>query len=808
VLSGGRRVELTDTLDPLSLVSVVDTVVVNGRKFRSSYVAATRTLTSTTAEGRETVSVLDSLGRLVSQEISGLDSVTFVYDGQGLLTEAAQGARAWSFDYDALGRLQTATDPLSRADSLYYDLSDRVRKQVLADGDSILYGYDANGKLTSLAPPGRPAHTFTYNAAGLDSIYDPPDVAGLSEDRTFYTYNTNRELIEILGPDIASIDFAYDTAGRVDAVTTPRGTLDYGYSPTTGQLTSITAPGSEALSFGYDGVLPTSETWTGSVGGTVAFDYDTDLRLSGLAVNGDTIVYGYNDDGLLTQVGDLVLVRDSVNGLLRETVLDSLTTRVTYNGFGEPSSDSVWVGPAVVFARTYTRDDLGRITEVVDYADGATTVWGYDYDELGRVETVTQDSVAFASYIYDANGNRLTRTSSSGVESGAYDTQDRLTSYDGATYGYTAAGELGLKVEGADTTRYAYDALGNLVEVELSDGTLIEYVIDGRNRRIGRKVNGQLVQGLLYGDQLNPVAELDSLGSVVSRFVYGSRANSPDFIIKGADTLRVVSDHLGSVRLVVNAATGSIAQKLSYDAWGRVLEDTNPGFQPLGFAGGIWEGETGLIRFGARDYDPVMGRWTAKDPVGFGGGSGNLYEYTGSQPTNRADRFGLWCPQCVGAVIGFAVGIGVEGFNQWSGDGFDLSDLGSAGAAGALTGALGVQRSVGRLLLIGLVNVGDGYYRAECRAAYGGSDLLFDAGSAAAGGVAGDLLGGLLRESSPVARYLGRNISRLKRAPGYVADGFRHSSLVVGGMELALQQYYYRSQTLIGELVESLISER
>jgi YD repeat-containing protein len=327
-----------------------------------------------------------------------------------------------------------------------------VRKQVLADGDSIVYGYDANGNLTSLVPPGRPAHTFAYNAVGLDSIYDPPDVAGLSEDRTFYRYKTNRELIEILRPDSAVIDFAYDSAGRIDAVTIPRGTLDYAYSATTGQLTSITAPGSEGLAFTYDGVLPTSETWSGTVSGTVALGYDADLRLSGLAVDGDTIAYGYDDDGLLTTAGDLVLVPDSLNGLLTETTLDSVTTRTSYNGFGEPAADSAWVGSTLVFARTYGRDDLGRITEVVDLADSVTTIWGYGYDEVGRLESVTQDSVAYASYGYDANGNRLSRTSGAGTEVGTYDNQDRLLTYDGATYSYTPAGELLEKVEVTDTT--------------------------------------------------------------------------------------------------------------------------------------------------------------------------------------------------------------------------------------------------------------------------------------------------------------------------------------------------------------------
>jgi len=52
---------------------------------------------------------------------------------------------------------------------------------------------------------------------------------------------------------------------------------------------------------------------------------------------------------------------------------------------------------------------------------------------------------------------------------------------------------------------------------------------------------------------------------------------------------------------------------MDYDEWGRAVLDTNPGFQPFGFAGGLHDRDTGLVRFGARDYDPETGRWTAKD---------------------------------------------------------------------------------------------------------------------------------------------------------------------------------------------------
>jgi RHS repeat-associated protein len=49
---------------------------------------------------------------------------------------------------------------------------------------------------------------------------------------------------------------------------------------------------------------------------------------------------------------------------------------------------------------------------------------------------------------------------------------------------------------------------------------------------------------------------------------------------------------------------------------------------PFGFAGGLYDPDTGLVRFGARDRDVSVGRWTAKDPIGFDGG-GNLFVYVG-----------------------------------------------------------------------------------------------------------------------------------------------------------------------------------
>jgi len=111
-------------------------------------------------------------------------------------------------------------------------------------------------------------------------------------------------------------------------------------------------------------------------------------------------------------------------------------------------------------------------------------------------------------------------------------------------------------------------------------------------------------------------------------------------MIKNGTKYRIISDHTGSPRLVVNMESGDVEQIIEYDAFGHVLENTNPDFQPFGFGGGIYDSDTELIRFGERDYDPYIGRWTSKDPRKFDGGDTNLYGYAGNDPVNFIDLDG------------------------------------------------------------------------------------------------------------------------------------------------------------------------
>jgi RHS repeat-associated protein len=413
-------------------------------------------------------------------------------------------------------------------------------------------------------------------------------------------------------------------------------------------VNSLSSATGGSLGFTYNGGLPTLATWTGAVAGSVGYTYDNNFRVTALTVNGgNSISLGYDNDNLLTSAGTLTLTRHAQNGRLTGTALGSLTTTHTYDdSVGTPRRNTATYSSTTLLDFQYTRDTLDRITQIIESVQGTTQTWNYVYDSAGRLDQVRLNTLLVADYTYDSNGNRTGLTMQSGSVTGTVDDQDRLLAYGTNTYAYSSYGELKMKVNGPDTTRYTYDVLGNLLQVKTPTGTIIDYLVDGQNRRIGRKLNGVLTQGFLYQGQLAPIAELDGSNNIVSRFVYGTRVNVPEYMLKAGVTYRFLTDHLGSVRLVVNTTTGAIAQRIDYDEFGRVVQNTNPGFQPFGFAGGLYDDATKLVRFGQRDYDAETGRWTSKDPLGITAGESARYSYATNDPINYVDATGRKVSVC------------------------------------------------------------------------------------------------------------------------------------------------------------------
>ncbi len=163
----------------------------------------------------------------------------------------------------------------------------------------------------------------------------------------------------------------------------------------------------------------------------------------------------------------------------------------------------------------------------------------------------------------------------------------------------------------------------------------VDYLIDGVNRRIGRAVTSWSDR-----DGRPPLRRTGSrrrgAGRVEQRALdLRLRAQGQRARLHGAGRrdVPVVSDWRGDVRLVLNTTkTGSAAvvQQIDYDEWGNVTNLVDPELHgwrdsvvlaAVGFAGGAVDVTTGIVRFGARDYDPMMRRWTQKDPIRFEGGN-------------------------------------------------------------------------------------------------------------------------------------------------------------------------------------------
>ena len=144
---------------------------------------------------------------------------------------------------------------------------------------------DGNSNLTSVTPPGQPAHGQSFTPVDLLSAYTPPSVPGVPVPSTLFRADLDQQLTQTTRPDGLLVGRIYDSAGKLDLLTTPAGNVDYDYFGLTpcpgcapGRLQRITDPSGVVLDYVYDGLLLKSLTWSGAVAGSVCFGHDSSFR--------------------------------------------------------------------------------------------------------------------------------------------------------------------------------------------------------------------------------------------------------------------------------------------------------------------------------------------------------------------------------------------------------------------------------------------------------------------------------------------------------------------------------------------------
>ncbi|MFV0476611.1 MAG: RHS repeat-associated core domain-containing protein [Parahaliea sp.] len=350
--------------------------------------------------------------------------------------------------------------------------------------------------------------------------------------------------------------------------------------------------------------------------------------------------YG-NNFSIVTRPG----IDNSRQELLAALPADDISGSITLSGSQSAESGGT-------LAMDYVYDEVGQITQITEQRHAANDPSSeplhkqYAYDNTGRLIEEKHEqgaSTLTTTWHYDSNGNR---THENGELIAEYDDRERLLRYRDSYFSYNALGQPTQIATPAGNWHFSHDVYGSLLQVTAPNGDKIDYLTDALHRRIGRKLNGSTTHLWVYKDQINPVAELYPNGAVKYHFTYAEQGHVPSLLrhYDQAGNLlaeyRYITDHLGSVLMLIDIESEVIAQEISYDAWGNVLSDINPGFQPFYYAGGMYDQLTKLTKFGYRDYMAEIGRFIQSDPIGLGGGI-NTYVYVGNNPLTYIDLSGL-----------------------------------------------------------------------------------------------------------------------------------------------------------------------
>jgi len=616
---------------------ITETATVNGKAttLATDTLQAQKTIAS--PEGRMVTTSYDPATLLTtSLTIPGLYETTYGYDLRGRLISIETNTRETTFAYDALGFLESITDPQDHTTTYDYDAVGRVTGINRPDGSSVGFSYDQNGNLTILTNPSTIHHSFGYNAVNLNNSYETPLSGSYS-----YLYDKDRRLVQTNFPSGDQINNLYDKT-RLVQIQTPEGNIDLTYLCGT-KVGSITN-GTNTITYGYDGKLVTSQTLSGTLDQTLFYTYNNDFNMDSFTYAGDTHMYTYDDDGLLTGADGFTIFRNAGNGLPEAVTDGALSLTRTFNGYGELGAQDFAVSGSSLTSWNLTRDNNGRVTERTETVNGDTSNYVYTYDSMGRLLTVTKDGSLVEEYQYGLNGTRTYEMNALRGIPGrtfAYSDEDHLLTAGSSTYQYSVDGFLTTKTAATGDTTYDYSSRGELLGVTLPDGTAIEYIHDPLGRRIAKIVNGSITEKYLWQGLTRLLAVYDGSDNLIMRFEYAD-GRMPVAMTQGGSSHYLTYDQVGSLRLVADAS-GNVVKRVDYDSFGNIITDTDPSFViPFGFAGGLHDRDTGLVRFGLRDYDPDIGRWTAKDPALFYGGDTDLYGYCLNDPVKWMDPLGLY----------------------------------------------------------------------------------------------------------------------------------------------------------------------
>jgi RHS repeat-associated protein len=526
--------------------------------------------------GSSTTFEYSILGQKIGQTDALGNTTRWELDHNGkVVRETYADGSSVAATYDAEGRELSTTDEAGRTSKNTYDAAGFLQKITNSDGTARSYTLDREGRILGLTDEEGDVATAVRNGRGL--VTKITGSAGVMS----FTYDAADRLATFIDGHGITTRYLYDSAGRPSGIVHGVGTadeltvtrdfsggskllteedrlgrvVDYGYDGSD-NLTKVTDDMSNVWTYGYDGRGNLTSILDPS-GRTTKRVYDLADHLTGLRYpSGATESFTYDAAGNLTARVDA----------------DGGRTTVTVDARGRPTKVATPGGS--VYGLVLNRDGSRATT-----SDGRG-VSSYDYDDRGRLESITMPDGASVTFTWDGASRLVSRT----VRVGAVSRRTSFA-YEGGRLDSVTDPEGGV-------TTYVYNAGGSLAEVLHANGVTSTYEYDGMGR----------LESVIHRD----AADVPLLGSTVTR-VGGEVVREDD--VGGATT---TYDHDLGGRLVSaeRVGAGAYHDVFTYDGAGNVTAATRDGVPETW----RYDADGRLIARGAATYTwDATGRLTGRD---------------------------------------------------------------------------------------------------------------------------------------------------------------------------------------------------
>ncbi|NBB10727.1 RHS repeat-associated core domain-containing protein [Pseudomonas sp. SLFW] len=609
------------------LISITDAL---GERTQLTYDAQGHLNHCTLADGRTQQYQRSASGQLIGYLDPAGHLSQYHYDRRGTIRQRvdAQGRRL-DFEHDAFGRLNVLTNENGEHYRFTWDANDRLTEQLDLDGSARRYRYDALGNVTQVAywpapfgeglaavpdtPPAPIVHELERDSVGRL-------IAKVTDDgRTEYQYNARDQMCSASFTDTdgvrQSLNFAYNASGQLLQEQNDAGSLTHVYDEL-GNLAQTQLPDGRWLNRLHYGSGHLHQI---NLDGVVISDFERDrLHREVLRTQGQSTMYQRYD---------------------RTGRLHTRLRRRSDQPAQLPAPDQ----------QHFEYDPGNNLVGETERQAGQDHRQLLHYDATGRI-LASQGAVQgqHEIFAYDPAANLLDATQSGS----RHVLHNKLLTYQDKRYRYDAFGRMVEKRSGsARVQRFSYDAEHRLTEVRTRDGvreTIVHMQYDPLGRRIAKVERN--AQGTLLGetrfvwDGLRLLQEHKH--GLSSLYVYADNGQEPLARVDGTGApqrIRYYQNDLNGSPQQLLEPDGTTLWRARYRTWGNTVEEVREAHfleeQNLRFQGQYLDRETGLHYNTFRFYDPDIGRFTTKDPIGLQGGF-NLYAYA-PNPITYIDPLGL-----------------------------------------------------------------------------------------------------------------------------------------------------------------------